>query len=199
MKTLIAIFSLISIVAKADIMSSQVTDRSDVPEVSVGSYVVGAVYQFPAIQTIGLATCVGVTLYDSTRRQGAIMHVSGMTDIPAALNQVLNEMINNGSLIQNIQVQLHGGWDRSMGDAGINFTSDIMVSTLLSELNARQIPVVLNQTLVTKEQMNQGAAININIELDLMTGAVYQYSQTEPYFGGDISRRMPESSHYSGI
>jgi len=186
MKYALVILSFISIVAKAD--------RTDIPEVSIGHFIVGSITDFPAIQTYGLSTCIGVTLYDSSRRQGALLHVSSPVDIPLALEKVLSEMENNGSAIQNIQAQLYGGWDISMDNAGLHFTSELMANTLLSELNNRGVSVIANQTLVTKTQIQQGASYNINIELDLMTGAVYQFSQTVNYFSGDISRKMPVTS-----
>ncbi len=192
MKTLFLLLSLFSITVSAQISDSFGADRNIVPEVSMSQYLVASSSEFPAIQTYGLATCVGVFLYDANLRQGALMHVAAGNDIQAALDLVLSDMEANGSTSENITAQLFGGWDSSMGDGmGIHYTSDQMVESLLSELDERQIIVTQNSTLTKKSDVDQGAPSILNLEMDLSNGAVYPYSQTVPFYRGDISRPMP--------
>lgn len=193
MKTLAVILSLFSSLTFADIPDYMGPDRSTVPEVMMGNFIVASFKEYPALQTYGLATCVAVTLYDQVQQQGALLHVSAATNIQAAMELAIADMVTNGTSPENIQAQLHGGWDVSMGaDEGLRYTSDLIVAGVLNFLSQQNIPVVQNSTLTTKTAVNQGAPAIINIELDLRNGAVYQYIQTVPYARGDISHPMPD-------
>ncbi len=192
MRTLFLILCVFSISTSAQISESFGADRNTVPEVSMSHYLVASSAEFPALQTYGLATCVGVFLYDATLRHGALMHVAAGNDISRALDLALSEMEARGSTNENITAQLFGGWDSSMGeDTGLHYTSDQMVESLLSELDERQIMVTQNSTLTKKSDVDRGAPSILNLEFDLTTGAVYPYSQSVPFYLGDISQPMP--------
>ena len=171
-------------------------DLASVPEVMMNHYLVASVKEFSAIQTYGVATCVAVMFYDRHHQVGAIMHVSASTDIEKAIQIVLNDLELKAGAEIKPKVTLIGGWDDSMGeDTGLNYESDRMVSEILAELNKEKIQIILNDTLISKEKVEGGYPAVVNIEMDLKTGEVYYYEQSESYSGGDISVPMPELSN----
>lgn len=172
-------------------------DRASVPEVMMNHYLVASVKEFPAIQTYGVATCVAVLLYDHQKQVGAIMHVSASTDIPQALNIVLNEIEQKAGTQVKLEASLLGGWDNSMGeDSGMTYESGRMVSQLISGLNQESIPIVQNETLVTKEKSQGGWPAILNMEINLSNGEIVYFEQVVEYSGGDISVPMPEVSYF---
>lgn len=187
MKTWIVILSFFSLSAMAQ-------DRAEVPEVLSGYYLVATSLQYPAIQAYGIASCIAVTLFDGVNGVGAVMHVAGATDIPKALNIVLEEMKAGGALLENVHAQLSGGWDDSMGEgSGIGYASDRMLKSLKRELSRKHISYVEASTLVTKAEADTGANTSLNIELDLYTGQVDEFQPSISFSGGSVTKLMPEN------
>lgn len=194
MNLLSIVFLVFSLQVSAD---NSVEDRASVPEVMMNHYLVGANSEFPALQTYGVATCVGVILYDPYAQVGAIMHVSASTNIVHALGIVLNELEQKAGGPLKLKATLLGGWDNSMGeDTGMTYESGRMVRELVVELRKENILIVENRTLVTKKQVDDGYPAILNMEVDLVTGQISSFEQTVPYEGGDISLPMPELSSF---
>lgn len=188
MKTLILLCSLFSYCTFAS------QDRAEVPEILAGYYLVTNSSTHSAIQAYGIATCIGVTLFDGVNGVGAFMHVAGATDIPNAVSLVLSEMKNAGASADNLSVKLYGGWDNSIGEAeGTTYTSAQMIQSLLKEFSLRKISATEVSTLVTKEEADAGAQTSLNIELDLFSGQVYDFTPDVSFSGTDVSRPMPSS------
>lgn len=167
-------------------------DRAEVPEVAIGHYLLASSGEYVALQTSGLGPCVAVTLYDQQAQQGALLHVSAPVDIGPALAQIIQEFKHRGGDPTQLVAQLLGGWDDSLGALdGTRYESARMVNQILVELAKHQILVVKNSTLTTMTDLNNGAPLILDIELDLQTGEVYRYQPSVAFSGGEISSPMP--------
>lgn len=191
-KLIIWALSLISLSAVADLAE----DREDVPEVDIGHYLVATNYEYVAIQTYGISTCIAVTIYDRTLKVGALLHVSSGVHIRRALDNIFLELQGQGVQISNLEVRLNGGWSQSMDQfsMGMVYDSDRMVRELLEYFIKHKIEVVENSTLTELSDLDNGRPAIINVELNLEDGRVYFYNQTVFFKKGSVSYPMPQSS-----
>lgn len=168
-------------------------DRADVPEVAMGHYLIGSASTQPLLQTVGLATCVGVSIYDPQLRQGALLHVTASSLVHESISEVLRRLTAQGSLENRLQVQMYGGWARSMGLPGdaFEYESDRVVGELLAEFERRQILVLQNVTLATPALLEKGRPAVFNLEMNFTTGQVYRFQPSVNYRGPVHSQPLP--------
>ncbi|MDO9326997.1 MAG: chemotaxis protein CheD [Methanoregula sp.] len=96
-------------------MADQTTPTLQPAMIGIGEYRVGS---FP-MMTIGLGSCIGLTLYDPTKKTGAMVHImlpdsGGRTDRPGkyadtAIPLLLKELDTLGSSKRSLIAKMAGG------------------------------------------------------------------------------------------
>ena len=96
-------------------MADQTTQTPQTAMIGIGEYRVGS---FP-MMTIGLGSCIGLTLYDPQKKSGAMVHImlpdsGGRTDRPGkyadtAIPLLLKELDKIGSSNRSLVAKMAGG------------------------------------------------------------------------------------------
>jgi len=111
-------------------------DLSGIPEVSQREYILVVEGQFDFVQTYGMATCVGLVIFDKDKNQTLLAHIDAATNLERELPRAIR------SLSENSTVSLVGGSNKLA-----NNISNIMTEYGFS-INQR-IPLVENISVST--------------------------------------------------
>lgn len=126
-----------------------------------------------SIITVGLGSCVGVTMYDKSKKIGGLAHVmlpdstqfSKVTNkfkfANLAIESMLEELLNKGAIKQNIEAKVAGG--ASM----FNFSDKKMIMDI-GERNCKAVKSKLEELKirVISEELrgNKGRSMTFNLE-----------------------------------
>ncbi|MBT3181205.1 MAG: hypothetical protein HN337_01710, partial [Deltaproteobacteria bacterium] len=129
------------------------------------------------IQTADAGPCVVMTLYDAATNVGAIAHFDAGTDIGQTFHMFKRDVKATGGDLSNMEARLVGGF-RGMSEG--------LILDLKDGLRDNGVKIVEEDVLA--EPSPEGS---VAITLDLMTGEIYDYSET--YLGPDRAGRVEES------
>ncbi|MCL1975930.1 MAG: chemotaxis protein CheD [Firmicutes bacterium] len=115
--------------------------------------------EMDTVTTLGLGSCVGITLHDPIRKIGGLVHImlpeyAGQTDhnrfkfADSGIAELLERMIRAGASRHSLVAKLAGGAHMFSGAGTQNFLKigerNVMVS--LNTLHALKLPIVGNDT-----------------------------------------------------
>jgi chemotaxis protein CheD len=123
------------------------TNQTDQPAmIGIGEYRIGSF----RMASIGLGSCIGLTLFDPEQRIGAMVHImlpesSGRTDRPGkyadtAIPLIINELIAHGSKKRSLVARMAGGatmFEAFSASMNIGQRNIDKVRALLAEQNIR--------------------------------------------------------------
>lgn len=127
-------------------MTNSVPPENSPAMIGIGEYRVGSV----RMASIGLGSCIGLTLYDPEQRIGAMVHImlpesSGRTDRPGkyadtAIPLIIDELVAKGSRKRSLVAKIAGGatmFEAFSASMNIGQRNIDKVRQVLSEQNVR--------------------------------------------------------------
>lgn len=147
------------------------------PVVSMGEYIVARSPETASIETVGVATCIAVFLYDPASKVGSLGHFSATSDASRSISVMKRAMTAAGASPRRLRATLIGGWDTSTvrDMAGFTSTSPELLARLKHALAG--VPIVREDTLAVPFS---GKPSIRNLEMDLATGEVTDFSPGGP-------------------
>ena len=147
------------------------------PMVGMGEYDAARAADVPAIETVGVATCIAVFLYDPQAKAGALGHFAATTDAARSIAEMRRALEAAGGSWKRARASVIGGWDTSkIADvAGFRSTSPELLAQIKAAL--RGVPIVKEQTLAVPFS---GQKTIRNLRADLETGALEDFEPNGP-------------------
>lgn len=125
--------------------------------------------------TLGLGSCIGITLYDKNKKIGGMAHimlpknndpaVKSLKFADVAITEMLNEMIGMGVRVRDIEAKIAGGsqmfsFTASDEKKSVGYRNIVFVKDFLKE---KELKIVAEDT---------GGNVGRTIDIDLATGVL---------------------------
>ena len=143
----------------------------------IGLAQLGVVKYPKTISTLGLGSCIGVTLYDKIHKIGGMVHVVLPEGAPGEKNRakfanlgvdaLLQEMLKNGAARNALVAKMAGGAHMF---GGVNPSSDILK---VGDRNAAQVAMALMRLRIPIQARDVGGQYGRTIVLNTEDGSLF--------------------------